>query len=850
MTYMNGELKTDPRQGLSSQEVALRQEKYGLNSLPEIPVDSFSTILLRQFNNPFIYILLCAAVFKLFLQDYPDAGIIIAIVIINALIGAIQESRAYKTLGSLKKFLQLTCIVIRDGKRSIIATQELVPGDIIVLQEGDRVPADARVIEAHHIKVDESAFTGESVAINKDENNNILFMGTALVMGSGVAIVTATGALTELGKLKQASEKITNEIPLKSELDELAKVFLAFTIIASISLFIIGILHGMPLETMVLTLTSLFVSIVPKGIPIISTIVLAIGTYRMAQAHVLIKRMTSIETLGRLETLVIDKTGTLTYNEQMVLEVFTGNKLYTVTGKGYLPEGHVFHNNVQVLQPDQELVALGRAAALLDTSLLECNPHQKCMVKGEPMQAALGVFARKLGFDKERLHTECATVQEIPFDAAKRVSGGYYQCAEKKQTFLMGSPETIFALCKHDTSQAQKACNQMFHKGLRVIALAKSSQKPDALENVELLGVLGMQDAIRPNVNELVDQARKAGLRIVMATGDHLQTALFVGTQTDIYQESRGDAILEGKDFQNLEEQALNEKLLNTTIIARVTPQDKLAIIRAYHYKGIIVGMTGDGVNDAPALVAADVGIAMGKSGTEVAQGAADIILLDDSLASIFAGIIQGRSIISTLRRVIAFLLAINISEVLLIGITLIFGLPLPLLALQLLWQHLLTDSFLDVGISLEPAEKTIATPTKGRVKLFDRSMLIKLCIDIITAVGGSLLLFMWYAQTDLALARTMVLVTFSFFQWFNSWNLRSETRSLFTMNPFANIWLLIITLCVATLQIFAINSTTLSSWLNVTPLTLQQWLIAGFTASFIIIFEEIRKLCLRKSGV
>lgn len=851
MDLNNHKQGIDPTKGLASQEVEARQKKYGPNALPETPREPFVSILLRQFNNPFIYMLLSAALFKLFLQDYPDAGIIISIVIINSLIGAIQESRAYKILGSLKNYLQLTCIVVRDGKRTIIPTEQLVPGDIVILQQGDRVPADVQVIETYSLMVDESAFTGESNSVIKDEKNNILLMGTTLLTGSGIALVIATGASTELGKLKKSSEKITYEIPLKGELDELAKVFLFIVIIASISLFIIGIARGMPIETMVLTLTSLFVSIVPAGIPLISTIVLAIGTYRMAQANVLIKNMPSIETLGRLETLVVDKTGTLTYNEQMVLEVLAGDKHYTVTGKGYLPEGLLLHNNKEVLNLDKDLINLVHAAALLDNSLLEFNTQQKkFMLKGEPMQAALGVFARKLGFDKERIHKECPLLEEIPFEAAKRLSGGYYQCAEEPQTFLMGSPESIFSLCKHDTKRAQQACNDMFSKGLRVVALAKSNNNPHELEQVELLGVLGMQDAIRPHVNELVAQARKAGLRIVMATGDHLKTALFVGTQTGIYQENRGDAILEGKDFQNLEEKELNEKLLTTTLIARVTPQDKLAIIRAYHYKGIIVGMTGDGVNDAPALVAADVGIAMGKSGTEVAQDSADIVLLDDSLASIFAGITQGRAIISALRRVVAFLLAINISEVLLIGITLVFGLPLPLLALQLLWQHLLTDSFLDVGIGLEPAETKMGHPTKGRVSLFDRSLFIKLCIDITTAVGVSLLLFMWYAQTNIALARTMVLVTFSFFQWFNSWNLRSETRSLFTMNPFSNIWLLIITLCVVSLQVFAINNPTFSTWLGVVPLTQQQWLLAGSAASSIILFEEIRKFCQRKRWI
>lgn len=844
------EFKTNPTEGLSSEEVRIRQKKYGANDLPEVVPDAFLIIVLRQFNNPFIYLLVLAALFKLFLQDYPDAGIIIGIVIINGLIGAAQENRAYNVLAGLKKIIKLTCIVLRNGTQKIIPNSDLVPGDIIVLQEGDNVPADSRVISGANLKMDEAMFTGESASVEKKVNDSLL-MGTALISGNCLALVTATGSITKLGKLKQSIEQITNEIPLKKDLDDLAKLFLIFTIIASITLLVFGVMRGISLETMVLTLTSLFVSIVPKGIPIISTIVLAIGTYRMAQAHVLVKRMTAIETLGRVETLIVDKTGTLTYNEQMVLEVFTGNRFYSVTGQGYRLQGNIVLNGERTIdaEKDPHLAALARACALLDHSLLEYNTTDNTFIlKGEPIQAALGVFAHKAGIDKNRIQKECPLVQELPFDHIKRIQGGYFDCAQA-ESYIVGSPEAIFALCSQKYSEAQEACANMLARGLRVVALAYT---PNSIEQLyaaplELLGLCGMQDSIRPGINQLVQQARDAGLRVVMATGDHRETALYVGTQTGIFKKDRGDAVLEGKDFKNLEEKELNEKLLNTTIIARVTPEDKLAIIRAYHYQGIVVGMTGDGVNDAPALVGADVGIAMGQMGTKVAQDAADIILLDDSLQSIFAGIVQGRTIIATLRRVISFLLAINISEVLLIAATLIFDLPLPLLAVQLLWQHLLTDSFLDVGISLEPAEKTIRPPTKGQVKLFDRSLIIKLFIDIITAVGTTIFLFAWYAQTDLNLARTMVLVTFSFFQWFNAWNLRSDYKSLFTMNPFDNIWLLIITVSVALLQVIAVNNAYLGSWLRLTPLTLEQWAIAGLAASLIIIFDEIRKIYVRK---
>jgi magnesium-transporting ATPase (P-type) len=850
------ELATNLEKGLSKQEVIKRQNEFGFNRLPEQPQERWVSIFVRQLKSPFMYLLFAAAFLKLIIESYRDGIIILIVIFINALIGAIQEGRAQSILAALKKFLKTSSMVLRDGERSIVDEEELIPGDIIILQEGWRVPADARLISSAALQIDEASLTGESVSVKKNENamektandkapadqHTMVFMGTYVLSGTATAIVVATGTSTEIGEIQKTfSQEPTPDMPLKKDLDLFAYFILLISGVLTIIIFLIGILQGYSIQELFFTLTSLFVSIVPESIPIVSTIILAVGAFRMARSNVLIKKLPSIEAIGRIQVLIVDKTGTLTHNEQMVVEVLAGDQRYTITGEGYTSKGAVYHDSEELLIPlkqHESLAELAHAAALLDNTEIAYDTQGNFKsLKGEPIHAALGIFAAKLGFNKDTLQDKYHLIEESPFDAARRTSSMTYQHDAQKFTVHMGAPEIIMKQSKTVSAAAKQAYEEMLAKGLRMVALAKNDQ---------FLGLIGMQDAVRTDVASTVREAKAAGLRIVMATGDHKETALYVARQAGIFEE--GDEIVEGKDFRTLDDATLDKKLMHATVIARVTPSEKLDIIRAYHRRGYIVGMTGDGVNDAPALAIANVGIAMGKIGTEVAKEAADIVLLDDSLSSIITGIAQGRSILVSMRRIILFLLTENISEVAIIALSVFLGLPLPLLALQILWQHMLSDSFLDVGLAMEPSEKRLHPHEEVPLALIDRDILKKVVRMSIVAITGTMTLFLLYYQESLKRARTIVCVTFTFFQWFNAWNLRSEYRSVFRMNPFSNPWLLGLMLATIIAQIIVFANPTLRESLHFTPLSWQQWLLSAAVASFIVIAEEIKKYQKRKT--
>lgn len=842
-------LGTTTNQGLSSAEVSRRHMRYGFNIVQEPEEKSWTSVFINQCKSPFLLLLLLAALFKFILEGYRDALIILIIIFVNIFIGAVQEGRAQRILLSIKKFLKTSCIVLRNGKKEIVDAYDIVPGDIIIVQEGSRVPADARLTYVADLLVDESMLTGESKGVRKStatlpqnhmallEQHNMLFMGTHILSGSATAIVVAIGAATEIGKLQKNVETVSPEMPLKKDLDLMAYFFLVVSTIVAVTLLTIGVLRGYNVSQMLFTLTSLFVSIVPENLSIIFTIVLAAGAYRMALSHVLIKNLPIIEALGRIQVLIVDKTGTLTRNEQMVVAAFVEDAYYTVTGSGYLPDGAVFFEG-QKIYPSKNtaLLQCARAAALFDYSHVHYDQEShRVTLKGDPLQAALGTFAKKLGFDKDELHKEYRLVSEVPFKATSRMSSFTYDHHGKLYVLQVGSPEKILEICSLEAAhqaQIQSAFKDMLHQGLRVVAIAH-----DGI----FLGLIGMQDALRADVTQTVGQVKAAGLKIVMATGDHPDTALYVGRETGIFEDNKGDTLIVGSDFYTLEDQEMNEKLTHATILARVAPEDKLRIISAYRRLGKIVGMTGDGVNDVPALVAADVGIAMGVIGSEIAQDAADVVLLDDSLSSIIAGITEGRHIIATLRRVILFLLVENTSEASLIALSVIFGLPLPVLALQLLWQHLLTDSFLGIGLSMESIEHRLLPAYDRPPILIDKTLFSKMAYMALPVIVGTFGIFLYYLPT-LELARTMVVVTFAFFQWFNAWNLRSEEASIFSVKLSYNIWLALLIFVSFIMQILVIHVPYLREALHFVQLSVSQWFLAAAVGFSIVIVEEIRK--------
>lgn len=877
------EYKTSLTEGLSYQEAEARLRKYGPNSLPEVQTVSWFQLFLSQFTSPLVYILAISALVVFFLGDSLDAAIIGSVLIFNALLGTIQEGRAATLLSSLKKFISPTCTVLREGKKYIIPTKDLVPGDVIVVQEGERVPADARIISSSDLMVDESMLTGESNPVEKRaevleepralyEQTNMLFSGTYVLTGNTYVLVVATGINTTLGKLQKSIEHVDTRTPLRRQIERLSQLLLVGLLLLCSILFTIGISMGRNIFEVLLLLVALSVSVIPEGLPIVVTLVLAAGAYRMAQKHVLVKRLQAVEGLGRAQILVVDKTGTLTRNEMMVLKVYAGGHVYNVTGMGYFEEGAVLYNGTPMAETAEhsDLLLARDAAAMLSNAEIQYDPQtQLFKIKGDPVEAGMDIFARKLGGYKNELYKTYELLYEIPFDTTLRLHVAAYRRyplgdGERIFVFVSGAPEAVIQASNNVPDRVLDELNAFLDQGLRVIGLAYKEIVPHEIESVytaqesfrefflkklkgslEFLALLGIQDAIRPDVKDMVSVARKLGLEVIMATGDHAKTALFVAREIGLLKPH--DEVLTGKEFEQLSDEQLLKNIEQIRVYARFLPHDKMRLIELFHKQNKLVAMTGDGVNDAPSLVAADLGIAMGIKGTEVAQQAADMILLDDSFASIVKAIEEGRHIFYTLRRVILYLFTTNLGEILTISSAFVLVMPFPLLPAQILWLNLVTDGFLDIALGTEKSEHS-ALRRMQKGSLIDRAMVIKMVYGALIMAIGTLLLFSFYVSYySIEKARTIALVTMAAFQWYNAWNCRSENLSLLTIPLFSNMWLVAATVLVILLQIAAVYTVFLQRILKTVPLNGYDWFICLIVASSIIVLEELRKYSVRK---
>lgn len=875
-------LKTNIETGLTQAEAQKRLKKYGYNVLPEVKHKTLFTIFLSQFTSPLIYILLIAAAIIFFVgEDKKDAFIISGILLFNAIIGTIQEGRTHKIIESLKRFIKTTAIVLRDDKKIVIDDSELVVGDIIFLLAGDRVPADARIIQSNDIRLDESTLTGESVAIHKTsepindtvrytDRTNMVYRGTYVMAGSGQAVVVATSIHTEIGKIHLTVEEIQTEIPLRKELDRLSYIILLFILVICVLLFMIGALMGKPITELLTILTALFICVVPEGLPVVLTLVLVTGTYRMAQQCVLVRNLQAVETLGRTNVIVTDKTGTLTRNEMMVSYIFSDQQYYDVTGQGYYAKGEILSDGKQITaSPTSQLYQIGIASSLLNTAEISYNPTTKLFtIKGEPTEAALYVLSQKMGFELKKLEQRYRKIYEIPFNADLKYHADFFIHTNPDEqnhgiAYLDGAPEALLARTAHVTDDVKQALTQLLDDGLRVVAIGmkkfetKNINKNSDLSywtqllehDVELLGFVGIQDAIRTEVDNVVTEARHAGLHVVMATGDHQKTALYVAQKTNIFQ--KGDTIINGSEFDDISDKELLANLDNITVFSRVSPEQKMRIISLFHKQGKIVAMTGDGINDAPSLVAADLGIAMGGIGSEVAKAASDLVLLDDSFVNIVNAIEQGRHIFYTLRKVVLYFFATNMGEILIISFALLGGLPLPITAAQILWLNLVTDGFLDIGLSMEPKESGLLAKNwlHKNEHLVDNNLLIKTVYMAIPMGIGSIIVFYFNYIDNLAHARTMTLITMAMFQWFNAWNCRSETKSLLQIGLFTNKWLILATTFVLSLQFLVLYTPFMQRIFKTVPLSFTDWMYIIAISSSIVFIEEGRKWFVRRYG-
>lgn len=869
---LESEYGTDITSGLTFDRVKIMQEKYGKNIVPEGKRDSLIVIFLRQFKNPLLYILLLSATIIFFLGEYKDAFIISGVLLFNAIVGTIQEGRAHSILSSLKKFIRATCIVIRENKRLVVDVQEVVPGDIIVLNEGDQVPADARLVTAAQLRVNESLLTGESTPVDKHlgplpadtplfEQKNMIFKGTFVVSGSARAVVVATGSATQLGMMQRSIELHETDMPLKQELDALSHKILLLIIVICMFLLIVGLWMGKSATDLLVMLTALFICVIPEGLPVVFTLVLVTGAFRLAQQKVLVKRLQAVEGLGRTEVIIMDKTGTLTRNEMMVTKAVIGQQEYTVSGQGYYPTGNVTTNHT-LLQDSQPAAAklLGAACVLLNNAAVhEDKETGAFVVEGDPLEAALGVFARKIEITRANAEAEYHLLYEMPFDRSSQMHVGFYKHDNDLVVFAVGAPEKLLQMSK-ETSLHQPLFTKLLDEGLRVVAVSYyrcpykaiaewSAFLPSAVfGNFSLLALLGMQDAIRHNVQPMIEQARASGLSLIMATGDHKKTALYVGTQTGIFRS--GDRVIEGHQIAKMTDPELAQALEHTTIFARVVPADKVRVIKILQDQHKLVAMTGDGINDVPALVAANLGVAMGGAGTDIAQDAADIVLLDDSFGTIINAIEEGRHIFYTLRRVVLYFFATNFGEILVVLFALVLNLPLPILAAQILWLNLITDGFLDMALAMEMREPHLLSKQwlqhVQRTGLIDRNLLLKIMYMALPMGIGSLFLFYHYYESDLTKARTMTLVCMAMFQWFNAWNCRSETLSSF-YKFWSNRWLIVATLLVLALQIMILYVPFFQNIFRTVPLSLAEWIIIFCISSSVLVVEEIRKWTMRR---
>ncbi|MFH1346670.1 MAG: HAD-IC family P-type ATPase [Spirochaetota bacterium] len=865
------------RLGLSNEEAAKRLLEYGPNSLPEPKIPGLISIFLSQFLSPLIYILVAAAAIVLFMGEIVDAIIIFLVLIFNAVMGTIQEGKAQRTLLALKQFVKTSATATREGKIMILTDNEIVPGDVILIQEGEKIPADGMLISSSSLKIDESILTGESSPAmktaeevkNTDPQNqkNIVFKGTNAVSGNGLAVVIATGTSTEIGKISKAVASIDTEIPLKKSIKSLSKIIIATVFFIGVALVILGLAQNKPLKEIFATVISLSVSIIPEGLPIVMTLILASGVWRMAKQKVLIKKLQAVEALGRANIIAVDKTGTITKNEMSLENVYINGNFFDIRGKGYEPVGEILLNG-ELIEPlnHSDIMLAGRVAHFCSNArAIYIEESKTWKVSGDPTEAALDVFAQKIGF--KETDTESPKIFDLPFDYSTKYHATIHKTGNRNFLTVVGAPEEILKLCdriwtKNGTkklSNIEKESlefifSDMSQKGLRVLAFSintntENSFRKNTVPKLVFCGFFGMKDPLREEVKDSISMVRQAGMRVVMITGDHKITARAIAKEAGILTEKEN--VITGEELEKFSDEELLEKFKTCNVFARVNPTHKLRIIEIFRKSGEIVAMTGDGVNDAPSLAAADLGVAMGKIGTEVAKEAADIVLLDDNFSNIISAAEEGRNIYKTIKKVVLYLFSTSVGEVLTISGALIIGFPLPLFPAQIIWLNFVTDGFLDVALAMEPREDKLlnefARLKKQKIGIIDSFMAKRMIFMGVIIAAGTLFIFSKYLNSSPGKAFTISLVTLAIFQWFNVWNCKSENKSIFSMNPLKNKFLIGATVIIVSLQIFAVYNPFMGRFLKTVPLNATDWIYAALIAFIIIIAEESRKFIFRK---
>ena len=857
------ELKTN-KEGLTDAEANERLKKYGYNEIKREKKISPIKILLQQFNNVLIYILIAAVIVSIFLNEKEDAIIIGIIVIVNAIIGFRIEYKAEKSIEALKKLASLKATVIRDGHEKDIDSKLLVPGDIVKLETGDKIPADSRLIEIVELKTQEASLTGESSPVKKElktlpaktqlaDRINMVFSSTIITSGKGKAIVTQTGMQSQIGTIAKLIEEAEAEpTPLQNKLAKLGRRLGAITFVIVLIVFISGILKGEPLLEFFIFSVALAVAAIPEGLPIVVTIGLSIGVQRMIKRNALIRKLPSVETLGSTTVICTDKTGTLTKNEMTVKKIYANGKIIDVSGSGYVKKGEFLINNKKINPKEFQLLL--RIGALNNDAAFD-----KKNVIGDPTEAALIVSAAKAGIDKDIVQDKFPRKDEIPFTSERKMMTTMHSINGENLAYVKGAPEVVLQKCNfiYENNKIKKLSekrkneileiNEQFaNNALRVLGFAYKTvmDKSRVEKNLIFVGLQGMMDPPRTEVKEAIKKCKLAGIKVVVITGDNEITAKAVAHAIGIEGKS-----INGRDLDKIKDKELEKYAEEISIYARVNPIHKNKIVAALKKLGHTVAMTGDGVNDAPALKKADIGISMGITGTDVAKEASDMILTDDNFASIVNAVEEGRGIYDNIKKFVEYLLSSNLGEVLTIFVAIMIGLPLPLIAIMILWINLVTDGLPALALSIDPQDPDIMErhPRGSKERIISNPIIVRMFIVGIVMMIGTLAIFkLSNPESNLMYAQTMAFSTLMFYQMFNVLNCRSEFNSLFKVGIFTNMKLWGAILISIVLQILVIH-TPLNQFFKTVPLSGIDWFYVILVSSSVFVIVEIYKFVIIK---
>ncbi|OAI17572.1 cation-transporting P-type ATPase [Methylomonas koyamae] len=866
------------QQGLKETEAQRRLDQYGPNRLTPRRGKSPLRLLIEQFHQPLVYILLVAAAVTAFLQEWVDSSVIFGVVLVNAIIGFIQEANALKAIDALSRMLTITSTVLRDGQRRAISADELVPGDVVLLQSGDKVPADLRLLQIRELQIDESALTGESVPVEKRlatldattvlaDRCNMAYSSTLVTYGSGLGVVVESGDRTEIGLINRMIASATDlETPLTQKINQFSRLLLWVIIGLAVVTFAVGVWRGHAMLDMFMAAVALAVGAIPEGLPAALTITLAIGVSRMAKRNAIIRKLPAVETLGSTTVICSDKTGTLTQNQMTVQALFAGGELFEVTGSGYTPEGEICRNGTPIVSQQHPAVLECLKAGLLCNDARLLAEADGWRIEGDPTEGALLVAAHKAGLHHTSVSVDHPRLDAIPFESQHQFMATLHhnRTIDARHVYLKGSLESLLARCDKvfdsnmqpvtiDKTLLQRHAENMAAQGLRVLAFARADHHYDAVQHDEVtsgltfLGFQAMIDPPRPEAAASIAACYQAGIQVKMITGDHPITAQAIARQLGM---QGTEQVISGAELQNINECLLPERVENCAVYARIAPEQKLQLVRVLQAQGHVVAMTGDGVNDAPALRQANIGVAMGLNGTEVAKEAAAMLLTDDNFATIEAAVEEGRGVFDNLVKFIVWTLPTNLGEGLVISVAIFANVSLPITPVQILWVNMSTAVLLGLMLAFEAKESGLMKrkPREPEQPILTKHLVFRICLVATLMLIGAYGLFQWELShgESLEKARTVAVNVFVFGELFYLFNCRSLRYSMFHVGVFSNWWVIFGVCCMTLLQLLFTYWPPMQQLFGTAAIGYDEWLLIIGIGIVIYTTVGVEKLLVR----